>query len=251
VGNRAAADRYGSMLTPAQQRLAAGLLLLAPHVPLLFMGQEYGEPRPFHFFCSYLDPQFADAVRRGRRQRFQAANHQGELPDPQAAATFFDSKVTWSWAAGSWQAGLRRLYCDLIAARRRWPVLSDFQTRSAELLSCGEGGPIICLHRGPNDVAVGRDSSLPSCVDMGRLEACPTANDRNRLAIYFNLSDRFVDSFAADPSDHVLLLASESARFGGPRADADQRLGLFPWEFVALISRPSFQARREHAVSNT
>ncbi len=209
VGNRAAADRYGSMLTPAQQRLAAGLLLLAPHVPHLFMGQEYGETRPFHFFCSYLDPQFADAVRRGRRQRFQAANHQCELPDPQASATFFDSKATWSWAAGSWQAGLRRLYCDLIAARRHWPALSDFQTRSAELLQLVDGGSLIRLHRG-------------------------RADDRSRFTIYFNLSDRFIDSPPGDSSSHVLLLASESARFGGPRAPADERIVLFPWEFVVL-----------------
>lgn len=43
IGNRAAGDRLSALLSPPAQRLAASLLLLAPHVPLLFMGEEYGE----------------------------------------------------------------------------------------------------------------------------------------------------------------------------------------------------------------
>ena len=52
VGNRATGDRLTTILGPAERRLAAALLLLAPTVPLLFMGEEYGETNPFPFFCS-------------------------------------------------------------------------------------------------------------------------------------------------------------------------------------------------------
>ncbi len=207
VGNRRAGDRYGTILSPAQQRLAAGLLLLAPYVPLLFMGQEYGETHPFHFFCSYLDPQFADAVRRGRRQRFQAAQWRGELPDPQAQATFLDSKLGWSWPADSWQAGLRRLYQALLTARRRWPGLNDFHTRSAELLP-HMGQAVVRLDRG----------------------------DRrgDRLTIYFNLSEHRVELGRDQASGVAPLLCSESTIYGGSRTADDRRLVLLPWEFVVL-----------------
>ena len=54
----------GMIVPPAAQRLACGLLLLSPCVPLLFMGEEYGEQRPFPFFCSFGDPAIIEAVRR-------------------------------------------------------------------------------------------------------------------------------------------------------------------------------------------
>src|SRR5262249_20127821 len=66
VGNRASGERLGTLLTPPAQRLAASLLLLAPYLPLLFMGEEYGEEHPFHFFCSFSDHKLIDAVRNGR-----------------------------------------------------------------------------------------------------------------------------------------------------------------------------------------
>jgi maltooligosyltrehalose trehalohydrolase len=82
VGNRARGDRITALLrSDAEKRLAAGLLLLAPQLPLLFMGEEYGEERPFQFFCSFLNPRLADAVRKGRRREF-ADLMDGDIPDP-------------------------------------------------------------------------------------------------------------------------------------------------------------------------
>ena len=85
VGNRARGDRLGTIVAPASQRLACGLLLLSPCVPLLFMGEEYGEQRPFPFFCSFDDPVVVEAVRRGRRQEFAALEFRwgSDIPDPQ------------------------------------------------------------------------------------------------------------------------------------------------------------------------
>ncbi len=62
VGNRARGDRLSTLVPPAAQRLACGLLLLSPCVPLLFMGEEYGETRPFPFFCSFEDAALVEAV---------------------------------------------------------------------------------------------------------------------------------------------------------------------------------------------
>ena len=86
VGNRASGDRLNTLLgSPAKQRLAASLLLLSPYLPLLFMGEEYGEENPFPFFCSFGDPA-ADrrpCARAGRRSS-TPSRRQGEVPDPQA-----------------------------------------------------------------------------------------------------------------------------------------------------------------------
>src|SRR3990172_1657639 len=64
VGNRPRGERLGTLVPPAAVRLAAALCLAAPAVPLLFMGEEYGETAPFQFFTSFLDPALAAAVRR-------------------------------------------------------------------------------------------------------------------------------------------------------------------------------------------
>src|SRR5262249_46950288 len=132
VGNRARGDRLNVLLgPPAKQRLAAGLLLLAPYLPLVFMGEEYGEENPFPFFCSFCDPQLVQAVREGRKREFDAFAWQGEVPDPHGEDTFESARLSWSWPEGTPRAGLRRLYRDLLAARREWPALRDFQRRAA------------------------------------------------------------------------------------------------------------------------
>jgi maltooligosyltrehalose trehalohydrolase len=91
VGNRAFGDR---MPAPARP-LAAFCTLLAPFVPLLFMGEEYGENAPFQFFSDHIDEEIANATREGRRNEFKAfAQFAEEVPDPQDVATFERSKLT-------------------------------------------------------------------------------------------------------------------------------------------------------------
>jgi maltooligosyltrehalose trehalohydrolase len=96
VGNRAFGERATELFSPAQRRAAAALLLLAPHTPLLFMGQEYDEVSPFLFFTSYGDEALRHAVRKGRRDEFKDfAGFQHQVPDPESEATFLNSKLNW------------------------------------------------------------------------------------------------------------------------------------------------------------
>src|SRR5262249_35052659 len=97
VGNRARSDRHAASLPPSAARLSAGLLLLAPRLPLLFMGQEYGETNPFPYFCSFRTPELIEAVRRGRKAEFASFGWNGEVPDPLAAATRDQAVLSWSW----------------------------------------------------------------------------------------------------------------------------------------------------------
>ncbi len=114
VGNRA----YGDRMPAAARPLAAFCTLLSPFVPLLFMGEEYGELAPFQFFSDHIDEEIAIATREGRRNEFAAfAQFGGEIPDPQDEETFERSQLTRSG-----DPALARLYADLLVARRRLPA---------------------------------------------------------------------------------------------------------------------------------
>jgi len=187
VGNRARGDRLATLVDPARLRLAASLLLFSPHLPLLFMGEEYGETNPFPFFCSFGYPGLVDAVRKGRREEFAAFAWQGEVPDPQAEETFRSATLSWNWEEPR-RAGLRRLYADLLAARRSWPALRDFDHRSARLLS---GGQVLELIRGGTK-----------------------AESAKTVTAYFNLTDRAAPLPAAGRGQAVVF-RSELVRYGG------------------------------------
>ena len=110
VGNRA----FGDRLPDEALRLAAFCTLLSPFTPMLWMGEEYGERRPFQFFTDHVDPFIADATREGRRREFaHFASFAGEVPDPQDAATFVRSTLD---PAGA-DPALADLYRRLIALR--------------------------------------------------------------------------------------------------------------------------------------
>jgi maltooligosyltrehalose trehalohydrolase len=90
IGNRAGGDR----LPAAQHRVALAVVLFSLSTPLLFMGEEYDETRPFQFFTDHIDPQIAEATREGRRNEFASfGSFSGELPDPQSERTFAASKL--------------------------------------------------------------------------------------------------------------------------------------------------------------
>ena len=113
VGNRPTGERLASLVPAEALEPLATLLLLGPGLPLLFMGEEHGETRPFLYFTSHTDPDLAKAVSEGRRAEFisQAA----EVPDPQAEKTFRDSRP-----ARAGNAGLRVHYRKMLAIRRQY-----------------------------------------------------------------------------------------------------------------------------------
>jgi maltooligosyltrehalose trehalohydrolase len=109
---------------------------------MLFMGEEYGETRPWQFFTDHIDPFIADATREGRRHEFAAfAGFEDEVPDPQARETFERSVL--DPAAGD--PHLRELYRALLAMRRDLP--SD-----APVVRSDEAARWIAMERG--DVTV-------------------------------------------------------------------------------------------------
>jgi maltooligosyltrehalose trehalohydrolase len=144
VGNRARGDRLAALISFDAQKLSAALLLLSPYAPLLFMGQEYGETRPFLYFVSHGDPVLVEAVRAGRRSEFAGFGWQGEVPDPQAIETFERSRIDWSSAGSPGHAEIRRLHRDLLALRREersvWGVKARVTTGASDWIALRYGG---------------------------------------------------------------------------------------------------------------
>ena len=101
VGNRASGDRLAALVPIERLRLALAILLLAPSVPMLFMGEEFGARTPFLYFCDFQG-ELAQAVREGRRREFAAFARFGDaaaresIPDPGAQDTFQASKLRWA-----------------------------------------------------------------------------------------------------------------------------------------------------------
>ena len=122
VGNRARGDRLAELVDFESQKLAAGVTLLAPFIPLIFMGEEYGETAPFQYFTSHSDPRLIEAVRKGRREEFASFGWQGEVPDPQEEPTFERSKLRHELKEREPHRTLRELYQELLQIRRKYDL---------------------------------------------------------------------------------------------------------------------------------
>jgi maltooligosyltrehalose trehalohydrolase len=118
VGNRAAGERLTGRVSFEALKLAAGITLLSPFVPMLFMGEEYGETAPFQYFTSHGDAELVEAVRRGRREEFSAFGWENSVPDPQDEQTFSRSKLDHSLKEKEPHRTLLRFYQQLIRIRQ-------------------------------------------------------------------------------------------------------------------------------------
>ncbi len=144
VGNRPQGERLGALVPFDALKLAAGLLFAAPAVPLLFMGEEYGETAPFPFFTSFLDPRFAEAVRRGRAADMRSFGWTRPIPEPDAPNTFVSSRLNHSLALATRHRALREYYKRWLALRRSHPALG---ARHKPLARAALDGAVLRLTR--------------------------------------------------------------------------------------------------------
>jgi maltooligosyltrehalose trehalohydrolase len=120
VGNRLLGDRLGRIVSFETLKLAGGVVILSPFVPLLFMGEEYGETAPFQYFVSHSDPGLIEAVRKGRKEEFAEFRWIGEPPDPQAEETFERSKLRHGLRSEGEHAVLFQFYRELLRLRKKF-----------------------------------------------------------------------------------------------------------------------------------
>jgi maltooligosyltrehalose trehalohydrolase len=127
VGNRMLGDRLTTLVSFEALKLAAATVILSPYIPMLFMGEEYGEEAPFLYFISHTDPGLVEAVRKGRKAEFEAFHAVGDPPDAQSPETFKQSILNWEKRTEGKHQVLWNLYQKLIQLRRQIPALKQLQ----------------------------------------------------------------------------------------------------------------------------
>jgi maltooligosyltrehalose trehalohydrolase len=150
VGNRPDGERLSVLIPFERQKVVAGLVLLQPSVPLLFMGEEYGEIAPFLYFVSHSDPDLIDAVRRGRAREFAGFGWGTEPPDPQDERTFERSKLDRSLRRSPQNGALWELHRELLSLRRTVPALASASNDTAAV-RVDESTRILRMRRWTND----------------------------------------------------------------------------------------------------
>ncbi len=192
VGNRAAGDRLTTLVDADLVRVATVLLCAAPHTPMLFMGQEYGETQPFQFFSDMPGNELRQTIRDGRRHEFEFFDAwQGEVPDPLDRSTFQRSKL--DRRAADTDAGRQRraLWRDLLALRR---TESAFGTGRPDLISA---------------------TADPGRLIVGRRRPSPGGGVPRLLTVHANLSDQPLALGDDDQAQPTLVLSSADTRYGG------------------------------------
>jgi len=153
VGNRMNGERLRKLVSYEALKLAVGVVLLSPFIPLLFMGEEYGETAPFPYFVSHSEPELVEAVRKGRREEFAAFQWQGDLPDPQDEATFRHAKLNHHLREKEDNKIMLEFYKELIRIRKETPALAYLSRDNIDIRGF-EDYKLLFLHRWKEDSEV-------------------------------------------------------------------------------------------------
>ena len=195
IGNRMMGDRLRQLAGFEAFKLAVGIVLLSPFLPLLFMGDEYGETAPFQYFVSHSDPELVEAVRRGRKAEFSSFKWANEAPDPQDEKTFEASKLNHGLKKDPRHAALVSYHKELIRLRKGLPALRRLSKETMDVLSFEED----------------------------RVLAVRRWNGNNEVFAIFNFNDHEVGKFRNVPYGkwHKLFDSSDARWMGSGTAAPD------------------------------
>jgi maltooligosyltrehalose trehalohydrolase len=125
VGNRMLGERTSTLVDFQLLKVMSTAVLVTPYIPLLFMGEEYGETNPFLYFISHTDTELVDAVRSGRKKEFEHFFSGDDFPDPQSEQVFEQSKLSWTQREKFPHKRLFDFYKNLIRLRKETPALAS------------------------------------------------------------------------------------------------------------------------------
>ena len=149
VGNRLYGDRLISLTGFETAKTIAGTMFVTPNVPILFMGEEYGERNPFYYFVSHLDPELNRLVREGRKREFKDFyKDTSNALNPDSLKAFDDSKLSWDLDSDTEKKAMFDFYQTLIQLRKKHPVL---RVPDKDNLSISEEGKTFILKRWQGD----------------------------------------------------------------------------------------------------
>ncbi|MBC8033588.1 MAG: malto-oligosyltrehalose trehalohydrolase [Chitinophagaceae bacterium] len=146
VGNRMLGERSSQLVSFEMRKLMAGAVMVSPFIPMLFMGEEYGETNPFLYFVNHTDPELRKMVSEGRKKEFEAFHALGEAPDPSDEATFRASLLQWDLLNKEPHRTLLKFYEQLIGIRKENMVLKNMDRSKLEVWH-DETAQTLLLHR--------------------------------------------------------------------------------------------------------
>jgi maltooligosyltrehalose trehalohydrolase len=153
VGNRMLGERLTELVSFDQLKLAAATVILSPFIPLLFMGEEYGEEAPFPYFVSHSDAELIEAVRLGRRNEFATFDWAGEPPDPQAEETFVRAKLNHQLKRQGKFRALWDFYRELLTLRRTCAPLAATSEAGCDVVSLERDRVLLLRRRSGSEAA--------------------------------------------------------------------------------------------------
>jgi maltooligosyltrehalose trehalohydrolase len=160
----------------AGRLVAAAAVILSGYTPMLFMGEEYGETRPFPYFVDHSDPALLQSVRQGRLLEFARSDWGDTVADPADPATFAAAVLDPSVATRAGHREVAAAYAELLRVRRGEPVVHDRAatqtvTRDGDVIvvdrRLADRRSVLVLHLGEGDVTVALDEGLDVLFDAG------------------------------------------------------------------------------------
>lgn len=158
IANASNGERLSTIVTLDQLKLMMTTLLCAPNIPLLFMGEEYGETNPFFYFTSFTETALAQAVSSGRRKEYQIFKLNDPktvgFADPQAEETFTRSKLDWNKIKRAPHKQLLHFSNNLIGLRKELRTLANCRKDLIEITSNETLRTMSILRRDPIGASV-------------------------------------------------------------------------------------------------
>ena len=165
IGNRPAGERISHLVSHRRAKMAAGIVLTAPFIPMLFQGEEWASSSPFQYFTQHEDEWLGRAVSEGRCREFCDFGPDPErVPDPQDPHTFQRSKLQWEETRTGLHADMLDWYHGLIRLRRTHRDLTNGNLQDLEV-SFSEEDKWLVFQRGSLTMACNFASSA-QCVPV-------------------------------------------------------------------------------------
>ena len=173
VGNLATGDRLEHIVGLHKAKVALGIVMTAPCIPMLFQGEEYAASTPFQYFADHEDPEMAKAVSEGRKKEFAAFGWDPALvPDPEKQETFERSKLDWSEIHEGVHGEMLEWVRSLIHLRRHSVSLNDGDLghvgvkfdEDKRWLTMRRGQVLVAFNLGGETVEVANEEGLPICL---------------------------------------------------------------------------------------
>lgn len=146
IGNRADGKRLNQLVDFERVKLAAAAILLAPYIPMLFMGEEYADDSPFFYFVSHSDKKLIKAVREGRKKEFEHFGFDESVPDPQDKNTFSQCKLNWGQRNEGQHRTILNWYKELIRLRKTFAALKNFEKKDVRAEIINENAFVLFRH---------------------------------------------------------------------------------------------------------